>query len=64
MKPFTTGIFNQKLDPRAGGVDAERLPLARRRSCEAVLTTQNANIPQLLQQTRTAPRRRLIQQGK
>ena len=31
MKPFTTGIFNQKLIPEPAGVDAERLPLARRR---------------------------------
>ena len=30
MKPFTNGIFEQNADPRAGGVDAERLPLARR----------------------------------
>ena len=30
MKPFTTGIFAQKLDSRAGGVDPERLPLTRR----------------------------------
>ena len=30
MKPFLTGIFNQTADPGAGGVDAERLPLARR----------------------------------
>ena len=29
MKPFTTGIFEQKLIPEPAGVDAERLPLAR-----------------------------------
>ena len=48
MKPFTTGIFNQKLIPS---------PRRRRRasttrstrSVEAVLTDKNANIQQLLQ---------------
>ena len=30
MKPFTDGIFNQKLVAGAGSLDAERLPLARR----------------------------------
>ena len=29
MKPFTTGIFKAEADPGAGGVDAERVPLAR-----------------------------------
>ena len=58
-QPFTSGIFKQKVVARARGLDAERLPLAR---CgrQAVLTTQNVNIPQMLNDANSAAQTAII----
>ena len=49
MKPFTTGIFNQKLIPEPAA-STQAVYHALDTVVEAVLTDKNANIPQLLQQ--------------
>jgi multiple sugar transport system substrate-binding protein len=49
MKPFTTGIFNEKLIPEPAA-STQSVYHALDTVVEAVLTDKNANIPQLLQQ--------------
>ncbi len=53
MKPFTTGIFNQKLiaEPEAS---TQSVYHSLDTVVEAVLTDKNANIPQLLQQANSS----------
>jgi multiple sugar transport system substrate-binding protein len=53
MKPFTTGIFNQKLIPEPAA-STQAVYHALDTVVEAVLTDKNANIPQLLQQANSA----------
>jgi multiple sugar transport system substrate-binding protein len=49
MKPFTTGIFNQRVVPEPPVV-TQAVYHALDPVVQAVLTDRNANIPQLLQQ--------------
>ena len=62
MKPFTTGIFNQKLGSGAGGIDAERLPLARRGGGSGA-HRQERRTSQMLQQANSTAQS-AISQGK
>jgi multiple sugar transport system substrate-binding protein len=62
MKPFTSGIFEQKLIPEPEA-STQSVYHSLDAVVEAVLTTQNANIPQLLQAANSTAQG-LISQGK
>jgi ABC-type glycerol-3-phosphate transport system substrate-binding protein len=62
MRPFTTGIFNQRLIPEPEA-STQSVYHSLDSVVEAVLTTQNANIPQLLQAANSTAQG-LISQGK
>ena len=62
MKPFTTGIFNQKLIPEPAA-STQSVYHSLDPVVQAVLTDKNANIAQLLQQANSAAQD-AISQGK
>jgi len=61
MKPFTSGIYSQKLIPEPAA-STQSVYHSLDAAVEAVLTDKNANIPQLLDQANTAAQA-LISQG-
>jgi ABC-type glycerol-3-phosphate transport system substrate-binding protein len=62
IKPFTTGIFNQTVVPEPGA-STQSVYHSLDAVVEAVLTTQDVNIPQMLNDANSAAQA-LIQQGK
>jgi hypothetical protein len=62
MKPFTTGIFKQKLIPEPAA-STQSVYHSLDPVVQAVLTDKNANVVQLLQQANSAAQD-LISQGK
>ena len=56
MKPFTTGIFNQKLIPEPAA-STQSVYHSLDAVVEAVLTDKNANIPTAARRRPTAPPR-------